>query len=203
MPMYGRPKRYEEYGIVLDSFPEDRLRSKGSVTRGEDMAQLLGEDFFTLLEAAVPREGSPKVRSRIYIGKDGPRQVLRIIRRVGHNSLTASAKAELEPAVRTIVSSNEKRFTDFFNTATPVTPRLHAIELIPGIGKKYLYKILEEREANPFKDLNDIKERVGISDPCKALVKRILAELSSPDEKYYLFTREPHTPEERSPASWR
>jgi len=201
--MYGRPKRYEEFGIVLDIFPEDRVRMKGSAAKGEDMAQLVGEDFFTLLEAAVSRENSPKLRARIYIGKDGPRQVLRIVGRVSYDSLTASAKAELEPAVRTIVMSNEKRFTDFFNTATPVTPRLHAVELIPGIGKKYLHKILEEREANPFKDLNDIKERVGIPDPCKALVKRILSELSSPEEKYYLFAREPHGPEEQTPAGWR
>ncbi|MDH5362831.1 MAG: DUF655 domain-containing protein [Aigarchaeota archaeon] len=201
--MYGRPKRYEEFGIVLDIFPEDRLRARGSMARGEDMAQIVGEDFFTFLEAAVPHESMPKVRSRIYVGKDGPRQVLRIIRRVGYESLTASAKAELEPATRAIVESNEKRFTGFFNTATPVTPRLHAIELIPGIGKKYLYKILEEREVNPFKDLNDMKERIGIPDPVRALVKRILTELSSPEEKYYLFAREPYSPEERRPATWK
>ncbi|MFB0551584.1 MAG: DUF655 domain-containing protein [Nitrososphaeria archaeon] len=203
MFMYGRPKRYEEFGMVLDIFLEDRRRGRGSIARGEDMAQIVGEDFFTLLEVAVPHESRPKVRSRIYVGKDGPRQVLRIIRRVGYGSLTGSAKAELEPAIRTIVESNEKRFTEFFNTATPVTPRLHAIELIPGIGKKYLYKILEEREVNPFKDLNDVKQRIGIPDPVRALVKRILTELSSPEEKYYLFAREPYSPEERRPATWK
>ena len=66
--------------------------------------------------------------------------------------------------------------------------RRHQIELLPGIGKKHMNEILEEREKAPFTSFKDIKERVKlIPDPEKAVIKRILQELQG-EEKYSLFT---------------
>jgi len=189
-----RQKKYEDFAYVLDVFPAAELRSHVpniTVHRDEFVAQLIGEDFFTLLEAAVPREHKPVIGSRIYVGKDVPRTLLRILRRINYDDLTENAKSELENAVRKIVESNEKRFVEFFNKCTPVTPRMHALELIPGIGKKIAMKILSERELRPFESYDDLKKRIGIQDPVKALVQRILDELSNPEEKHRLFVREP------------
>lgn len=155
------------------------------------VAQLLGEQFFTLLEAAVSQRHRPPVGTRIYVGKDVPRSILRIVRRIDYEDLTQAAKNELENAVRTIVESEEKRFIEFFNTSTPVTPRMHALELIPGIGKKIAMKIIEEREVHPFTGYDDLKQRAGVQDPVKALVQRILHELMDREERHRLFVREP------------
>ena len=65
---------------------------------------------------------------------------------------------------------------------------MHALELIPGIGKKLMWQILEERERRPFESFEDLQRRVNIPDPVKLLTRRILRELSE-DEKYFLFTR--------------
>ena len=189
-----RQKKYEDFAYVLDAFPASEFRAHApniTVHREEFVIQLIGEDFFTLLEAAVPREHKPVIGTRIYVGKDVPRMLLRILRRINYEDLTERAKSELENAVRKIVESNEKKFVEFFNTCTPVTPRMHALELIPGIGKKIAMKILSERGHKPFESYEDLRKRIGIQDPVKALVQRILQEIANPEEKHRLFVREP------------
>ena len=189
-----RQKKYEDFAYVLDIFPASQFRSRAPniiVHRDEFIVQLIGEEFFTLLEAAVPKDHKPVIGSRIYIGRDVPRSILRILRRINYDDLTMNARANLENAVRKIVEENEKKFIEFFNKSTPITPRMHALELIPGVGKKIAMKIISEREVKPFESFEDLKKRIGLQDPMRALVQRILEELSNPEEKYRLFVRAP------------
>jgi len=190
-----KQKKYEDFAYVLDLFQPQRRPLQHSITIGkhELIAQLLGEQFFTLLEAAINEKHKPTVGIRIYIGKDIPRNILRIIRRVRYDDLTQNAKNELPNIVRKIVETDEARFLEFFNKSTPITPRMHALELIPGIGKKIAMKILEEREIQPFTSYEDLKKRIGLQDPVKALTNRILYELMNTEERYRVFVREPVT----------
>ena len=190
----ARQKKYEDFAYVLDIYPSSQFRPSSpniTIGRNEFIVQLLGEDFFTLLEAAVSPKHKPMVGTRIYVGKDVPRSILRIIRRINYDNLTQSSKNELENAVRTIVESNEQRFVEFFNTSMPVTPRMHALELLPGIGKKIAMKILAEREREPFKSYEDLRKRVNLQDPVDLLVKRIIHELTDKEERHRLFVRDP------------
>jgi len=178
---------YEEYAYVIDYLPYGRpgLRLK---RRSGAIVQLIGEEYFTLLEAVV-REGVVlKPSDKVYIGKDSREEILYIIGRMSYDELTANAKMELENVIEKIVLNREKHFVNFFNTAKPVTPRMHALELIPGIGKKYMWKIIEEREKKPFESFQDLQKRTGIPNPVKLISKRVIEELSS-DCKYRLFTR--------------
>jgi putative nucleotide binding protein len=97
----------------------------------------------------------------------------------------------IEDAIIALIDNNEDRFVDFYNNATPITTRLHKLELLPGVGKKYLWDIIKQRKSRPFTSFEDISERVKISDPRKAIVRRILIELKSTEEKYYLFLSHP------------
>jgi putative nucleotide binding protein len=65
---------------------------------------------------------------------------------------------------------------------------MHSLELLPGIGKRLMYQIIELRERVPFENFEDIKERINLSDPVKLIIRRVLKELSE-DEKYNIFTR--------------
>lgn len=189
-----RQKKYEDFAYVLDVFPASELRAQAPniiVQRDENVIQLIGEDFFTLLEAATPKGNNPAAGTRLYIGKDVPRNILRILRRISYDDLTINARMNLEGVLLKILEENEKRFVDFFNNARPLTPRMHSLELIPGIGKKIALKIIEEREAKPFESYEDLKKRVGLQDPVKAIQQRILEELRNPREKYRLFVRAP------------
>ncbi|MEM1514458.1 MAG: DUF655 domain-containing protein [Candidatus Bathyarchaeia archaeon] len=183
----GAQQIYEEYAYILDFLlygrPNLRLKHRGGA-----IVQLIGEKYFTLLEA-VAKEGIVlKPSERVYIGKDYRREILYIIGKITYEELTANAKLELENIVEKIILRREEYFVDFFNSARPITPRMHALELIPGIGKKYMWKIVDEREKKPFESFQDLQRRVNIPNPAKLIAKRVLEELST-DSKYKLFTR--------------
>ena len=87
-----------------------------------------------------------------------------------------------------IVSKQEGRFIEFFNKAEPINARLHSLELLPGLGNKTMWAILEERKKKPFTSFADLTERVkSIHNPQKMIVNRIIDELKDRFEKYKLF----------------
>jgi putative nucleotide binding protein len=178
---------YEEYAVVIDYLPFGKTRSRGKFRAGA-VVQMVGEKYFTLLEANTRTSSKLKPLDRVYVGKDKRKEVTYILGRIGYEDLTSGSKIELENAVERIVHSRERKFLYFFNTAQAMTPRLNSLELIPGIGKKYMWDIIDEREKKPFESLADLQTRVGISDPAKLISKRIVEELSS-EVKYRLFTR--------------
>jgi putative nucleotide binding protein len=180
-----RQKIYEDYGYILDYPIHRRMVRKPALG---DVAQLIGERVFLLLEAVVKPNVSLEIGERVFIGRDGRDKILYILGLIEYGDLTDVAKSELESVVENIVRINEKRFVEFFNSSTPVSPRMHALELIPGIGKKYMWIILRERESNPFKSFSDIQQRTGIPDPAKLIARRIVEEVSNPEVKYRLFT---------------
>jgi putative nucleotide binding protein len=148
----------------------------------------MGEQFFTLLEAELKIGATVIVHERIYIGRERREKIDRILTRIGYDQLTANAKAEIVPLISELVKAQEKRFVEFFNNSQPVTPRMHSLELLPGIGKKSMWQIVNMREKKLFTSYKDIQERTGLSDVPKIIAKRIIEELST-ETKYRLFTR--------------
>lgn len=182
-------KRYEERAYVLDFLPYGRGRTRPGYRTGA-LVQVIGEAFFTLLEAIAKEGHILKPRDKIFVGKDKRKEITYIIGRVSYDELTANAKMELPGVIEEIILSREERFVNFFNTAHALTPRMHAMELIPGIGKKYMWQIVNERERNFFTDFKNLQERTNIPDPSKLIAKRVVEELAG-ESKYRLFTRAP------------
>ena len=178
---------YEENAYVLDYLPFGKLGTRGKYRAGA-VVQLIGESYFTLLEANVKAGVILKPLDRVYVGRDSRKEIAYILGRIGYNELTANAKMELENVIEHIVRKREKWFVNFFNTAQPITPRMHMLELIPGIGKKYMWNILDEREKRLFESFEDPQRRINIPNPAKLITKRIIEELSG-ESKYRLFTR--------------
>ena len=181
----------EENCIVLDFLSSgyaDRRRS-------ESIAQAIGTSFFSILEL-IPREGiSLKSGEEVYIG-EGKRDKIRFIRgQMEFRNLTNHAQSELPEVVEEIVKKNEQRFVEFFNKSGMISLRMHQMQLLPGIGKKHLLDILDERRKKPLESFADIANRAKFQDPLKAVVHRVLDELKG-NEKYYLFVRH-KKPEER------
>jgi putative nucleotide binding protein len=185
-------KIYEDEAIILDIVPSAKLERGQHVERGMVVAQMVGWEYFTLLEAAINQSLNPKPGLRLYIGKDVPRQLVRILRRISYQELTENSKFTLEKVVEEIVKEREAELVEFINTCGPLTPRLHALEALPGVGKKISMRLIEERSKAPFTSFKDIEERAGIQNFDKMIIKRIIEELSDPNAKYWLFTRPPH-----------
>jgi putative nucleotide binding protein len=182
------PKKYEEYAYIIDDPPYGRPGVQRSIYHGRTIIQIVGETYFTLLEAVPRRDATYNIGERIYVGRRGRTIVEHILGRIAYDDLTSAAKEELNKTLETIIRKKSDKFLAFFNNSQPITPRMHAMELIPGIGKRLMWQILEQRERLPFESFEDLQKRVNITDPVKLLTRRVLKELSE-DEKYTLFTR--------------
>ena len=183
---YTQPRRYEEYAYVLD-FVE---RGKSSTVRGREGVILtaLGEDRLTLLEVLGVENSTFEVGERIYIGKQGRTKVQSVLGKLDYVKISQTAQSEIAGVVQKIVTQNEKRFIDYLNNSQPLTPRIHALELIPGIGKTYMKIMLEEREKRKFESFEDLQRRVGLKDPIKHIAKRIMEEITG-EARMNLFVK--------------
>ncbi len=182
-------EKLEDYAYVLDFLPYGHPDDKRPIHKREPLAQVVGEKYFTLLEVSIKKGQQPLVMDRLYIGKGERDVVNKIKRRLRYDQLTPAAKSELPYVLEHIVKQQEERFVEFFNKAESITTRLHQLELLPGIGKKTMWAIIEERKKEPFKSFEDIARRVkGLQHPEKYIVNRIIYELQNPNTKYKLFT---------------
>mgnify|MGYP000023417804 CR=1 FL=1 len=182
---YFKKKFYENYAVVLDFVPPGYY-SLNSRFRRKGVAQVIGEDYFILLEILTQETTTLSIRERIYIGKGVSDRFFKVSRRLSYDDLTMNAKTELPYIVSEIISRKEKKFVEFFNNARPLTTRMHSLELLRGIGKKTLWEILEERKKKPFKSFKDIEERTRIPSVKKIIVERIIEEIMG-KQKYYIF----------------
>nr|MDO8135300.1 DUF655 domain-containing protein [Candidatus Njordarchaeum guaymaensis] len=180
-------RKYEDVAYVLDYLPQGRPVDMRMTYQREPIVQAVGESFFTLLELVPRRNTQFSPRERLLIGRDGGEKIFHVKGRIQYEDLTAIAKNELPVVIESVVVSNEERFIKFFNTSGPITTRLHQLQILPGIGKKTMWEILEERKKKPFSSFKDLADRVRIQDPKKMIVKRVLMELQNED-KYQIFT---------------
>ncbi len=178
-------ERREEYAYVLDFMASGKSFS----TKNEPVAQLIGEEWFTILEV-TPKPGTTmSLGERVYIGKAERDKVALIKSRIGYSELTQTAKNELHRVISNIVKVNEKRFVDVFNNAGSLNIRQHSLELLPGIGKKHLEAIIKARNEKRFESFEDITNRVSLlQEPSKLITERIMRELQG-SERFYMFTK--------------
>jgi putative nucleotide binding protein len=182
----------EDYVYVLDYLPEGRGDTPSY--KRIPIVYGLGEDQFTILEL-LPKSGVTFViGEKIYVGKDTERRekVAKIKGRIDYDRLTATAHGEMPYIIEDIVRANEEKYVKFFNEAPAISTRFHSLELLPGLGKKILFEILDERKKRPFESFEDIANRIPfLKHPEKIITKRIEIELTDPTQKYHLFTRPP------------
>jgi len=170
------PRKYEEHAYVLDFNP----RGKSTTVRGREgiIVTAIGEDRLTILEILGVTNSIFEIGEKIYIGKEGRTKVLSVLGKMDYDNISSSAQSELTTVIENIVTINESKFVEYLNNAQPLTPRIHALELIPGIGKTYMKTMLEEREKKKFESYQDLQERVGFKDPVKHISERIMDEIT-------------------------
>ncbi|MEM0016953.1 MAG: DUF655 domain-containing protein [Candidatus Korarchaeum sp.] len=147
---------------------------------------VVGDRYFILMEFALRPNVNLNVLDKIYVGKGPRKEVSKFIRYLSYEELPPTAKMILESVVSRIVREGEQFFVNLFNESIPMTTRLHQLELLPGIGKKTLLKVLEERSRRPFSSFSDVAERAGIKDPAELITRRVLEEFMGKD-KYYIL----------------
>ena len=182
----------EEYAWVLDYLPYGKSVDVTPSFQKKPLVQAIGDKKFTLMEL-VPKTGViPNIQSRVYIGPGDRDEIDHVKQRIGYSDLTTGANLELPFILEACVRYQEEQFVKFFNDAHSITTRLHMLELLPGIGKKLMWSIIDERKKGDFKSFQDIRERIpSLHDPAKVIAHRIELELKDDFIKYRLFTTPP------------
>jgi putative nucleotide binding protein len=191
----GRMYIREEFAYILDFMPQGNPFDKHPEHRRTPIAQAIGDKYFTLMELVTRENEYFEVGERIYVGYDyiGKGPIKAIVAPIDYEDLTNLAKQNLKAIVTQIVKSKEEVFIQIFNYAEPITLKMHTLELIPGIGKKSLQAIIDERRMGYFKSFKDLEDRlamkgVKIGDVASMVAERIVKELMG-GERYYLFIK--------------
>lgn len=175
----------EEYAVVLDFLPNGYPFDKRPIHRKTAIAQTVGTRHFTLLELVPKKDVFLQPYDCVSLKDDS--KISQVGARLSMSKLTGTAGSELNFVINDIIEKDQQRFIDFFNKAQPLSTRMHQLELLPGVGKKHMWQIIEERRVEPFKSFEDIKKRVKLlPDPKKTVMRRILSELQG-KEKYNIF----------------
>ena len=177
----------ENYAHILDYLPNGRQTERGF--HREPLALAIGEDELKLFEL-VPRANVKLVPgTRIPLVPTGGTlpPIDHVRRRIGYDELTVAGRTELGATLEKIVRANEPRYLRFFNESPAVSRRFHLLELLPGIGKKTMQQIVDERRRAPFASFADLEQRLHLKAPEKLIVGRIEQELSGVEDKYRLF----------------
>lgn len=172
----GGQSRYEEHALVLDV----RMRARSATVRGREgtMVTALGDGRFSLLEIMAADGPPPKVGERVCIGKEGRAGVEAVLGRIPYEQASPDARARLRGAVEKIVEYQEGRFVEYVNAAGPLTQHVHALEMMPGVGKSQAMDMVEERRERKFSSYADIEQRGGVEGAAGRIAQMILDEIT-------------------------
>lgn len=141
----------EEKAIVLDYLEHGYPFEQGSMK--SPIVQALGLEHLSLLEL-IPKKGIQlQPYKEVYIGEGKREEIHHIKGKIPLDKLTMTARNELPHIIEKVIDMNEKKFVEFFNKAQPLTMRMHQLELLPGMGKKHMWEVVNARKAKPFEDL--------------------------------------------------
>ncbi|MFW9947953.1 MAG: DUF655 domain-containing protein [Candidatus Odinarchaeota archaeon] len=172
--------------ILLHGHPDEDKPSWSKTP----IAQVLTFPDFVLYEVKINKDADIKVQEKnVYEEFLRQNKLREVIKKIDYNELTNTSKALIQPILEKEVLNYEKDFINFFNNSTSITPRMHALKLLPGVGQKHMWEILEERERQNFATFQDIADRTSISNPAKLIAQRIIKELQREGVKYYLFSK--------------
>jgi len=153
------------------------------------IAQVLTFPDFVLYEVKANKSSNIQVQEqKTYEEFVNEEKLNDVLKKIDYNDLTSTSKALIQPILEKEVLKYEEEFISFFNNSTSITPRMHALKLLPGIGQKHMWEILNARERQKFGTFQDIADRTSISHPAKLIAQRIIKELQR-DVKYYIFSK--------------
>ncbi len=172
--------------LLLHGHPEENKPSWSKTP----IAQVLTFPDFVLYEVKCNRDSDIKIQEKgLYEAFQQQNKLREVLKKINYQDLTNTSKALIQPILEKGILNYEEEFINFFNNSTSITPRMHALKLLPGIGQKHMWDILGARERQKFTTFQDISDRTSLSHPAKQLALRIIKELQREGIKYYLFSK--------------
>ena len=172
-------------------YPGFDREEKPDPLEGEEFCRVLGLQagsvFFALSEIklqlirvrALPNTEVQAVGSRIYIGLDKSKRdivsdVLGITR---FRDLTSGVQLNLIDILTGIISDFPEKFISFYNRAGNLSLKMHAFEMLTGIGNKKAMEMVESRGRKGWATLEEIDSDCSIN-AAKLLAERFYLEFA-------------------------
>jgi len=172
--------------LLLHGHPEEDKPSWSKTP----IAQVITFPDFVLYEVKMNRDSEIRVQEKATYEEFMRQNKLRdVIKKIDYKDLTNTSKALLQQILEQEVLNFEGEFINFFNNSTSITPRMHALKLLPGVGQKHMWEIINARNRQKFTTFQDISDRTSISNPKKLIAQRVIKELQREGVKYYLFSK--------------
>lgn len=172
--------------ILLHGHPEEDKPSWSKTP----IAQVLTFPDFVLYEVKCNRDSEIKIQEKnTYEEFLIQNKLKEVLKKIDYNDLTNTSKALIQPILEKEILNYEEEFLNFFNNSTSITPRMHSLKLLPGVGQKHMWELIEARNRQKFTTFQDITDRTSLSHPTKQLAQRIIKELQREGIKYYLFSK--------------
>ena len=172
--------------LLLHGHPEEDKPSWSKTP----IAQVLTFPDFVLYEVKCNRESEIKIQEKgLYEDFLQKNKLKEVLKKINYQDLTNTSKALIQTILEKEILNYEEEFVHFFNNSTSITPRMHSLKLLPGIGQKHMWDILNARNRQKFTTFQDISDRTSLSHPAKQLALRIIKELQREGIKYYLFSK--------------
>lgn len=171
---------------ILDVLEHGHVRDG---RRGQfPLVQAIEAPDFNLFELSYKRGAEIKLQDKVVLG---PNSVVgKVRKRLTYHKLTQTSKDLLSSTIEIHIEEAEQLYLSFLNTAGPITTKRHKLSLLPGVGQKLLWEIIDQRNKVPFKSYSDFDERIKSIHNVKTLIaKRILNEIIDDEEKHYLFVK--------------
>ena len=179
--------RFEDLGksYVIDYYPQGKSLSHKRFEDYNPLVVVVTVEKFQFYDVILTMGSNYSVGEDLVLSPRN-KNIFRLSP-IRYNQLSSSALSNLPTIIKKIVEISESRYINFLNKAHPLTSQMHQLQLLPGIGQKRLWMILEARKSNPFSSFTDFSARTNISDPMSIFTNRILLELEN-SPKYHLFT---------------
>ncbi|UYP46654.1 hypothetical protein NEF87_002939 [Candidatus Lokiarchaeum ossiferum] len=196
----GHPRVFLRNGTIV--YLLDILQHGGVDKAGHSwnpICQVMEVPSFNLYEVSLNKQKIQelKLQQKIQVTGREDSPLGRPNKKLKYDQLTHASLQTIGLVLEQYVLENEERFIKFINNVGPITIKRHYLEVLPGVGKKLMNEILENRHRKLFENFEELHTRVPGFKPKEVFVKRIIEELEDEELKHYLFVKR-RRPEDRS-----
>lgn len=171
---------------ILDILPYGHIDRSKSRT-GKPIVQAIECPGFNLFEMSYDKDQEIEMQEKITVKNKPGTKLGKVLKRLNYHGLTQTSKELLSSTIQMHLEDQEDRYVKILNNAGPITKKRHSLSLLPGIGEKIMWKIIEERRKNNFESYQDFNERISVNNIKEIFSKRILNEIIDDEFKHYLF----------------
>ncbi|MEE2759125.1 MAG: DUF655 domain-containing protein [Candidatus Thermoplasmatota archaeon] len=169
------------------------MQSRGPPSPGDDAGPLDGETHARVLDhqpsgliQAITEKGMYLIRMRASV--DGANhsagtlielESVNVLGTIRHRDLSSIGQSNLHDVVKGILSDNPEVCLSFYNRAGNLTLKMHAFQLLDGIGKSKALSMVEIRGRVGWETIASLDEACQI-DAADLLANRLCQEIEDP-----------------------